>query len=67
MTPIVLLGAVVACLALWAILRGSRREKPGAGNNWRNVDHMTREADGTWSEGSTYSKSQPGDSSGLGL
>lgn len=67
MILIVLSGVIAAALALWGMIRGSRREKPSAKNNWRNEDYMMREADGTWAEGSTYSKSQPGESSGLGL
>jgi hypothetical protein len=60
-------GAAILGFALRAMMRGSRREKPGPGNNWRNEDHMSREADGTWSEGSTYSKSASRDSTGLGF
>jgi hypothetical protein len=67
MTLLALLGAAIIGLALWAMIRGSRREKPGATNNWRNEDYMSREADGTWAEGSTYSKSQQREGSGLGL
>jgi hypothetical protein len=66
-TALLLLGAAIVGFALWAMLRDSRREKPGPSNNWRNEDYLSREADGTWAEGSTYSKSQPPDSSGLGL
>jgi hypothetical protein len=66
-TLVILLGTVIVGLALWAMMHGSRREKPGPANNWRNEDHASREADGTWAEGSTYSKSRPPDSSGLGL
>jgi hypothetical protein len=62
-----LLGAVLLGFAIWAAARGSRRRKSGPANNWRNEDYMSREDDGTWSEGSTYSKSSPGDNSGLGL
>ncbi len=68
MTLIALLGgAVIFGLAVWAMIHGSRREKPGPTNNWQNEDHLSREADGTWVEGSTYSKSPPRDSTGLGL
>jgi hypothetical protein len=67
MTLMLLLGAAIGALALWAMVHGSRREKPGAANNWRNEDYLSREADRTWTEGSTYSRSPPRDSSGLDL
>lgn len=61
------LAVAILCLAIWAMVRGSRREKPGPANIWQNEDHLSREADGTWTEGSTYSKSPSRDSTGLGL
>lgn len=68
MTTIGILGGTVLLgLAVWAMMHGSRREKPGPINNWRNEDYLSREADGTWAEGSTYSKSPSRDSTGLGL
>ena len=60
-------GVAILGLALWAMIHGSRRERPGPGNNWHNEDHLSREADGTWAEGSTYSRPKPRDSIGLGL
>ena len=62
-----LAGAALVALGLWAMMRGSRRAKPSASNNWRNEDYMSREADGTFTGGSTYSKDPPRDSTGLGL
>jgi hypothetical protein len=63
----VLLGFLALALAIWAMIHGTRREKSGPKNNWENEDHLSREADGTWSEGSTYSKSPSRDSTGFGL
>jgi hypothetical protein len=67
MTLLIVSGAAVVGLGVWAMIRGLRRERPDATNNWRNEDYMSREADGTWTEGSTYSKSQSPDSTGIGL
>lgn len=68
MTMLTLLfGAMLLGFAVWAMVHGSRREKSGPVNNWQNEDHLSREADGTWAEGSTYSKSRSPDSTGLGL
>ena len=53
--------------ATWAIARGLRRERSREANNWRNEDHLARARDRTWAEGSTHAKSEPRDSSGLGL
>jgi hypothetical protein len=64
---LILLGIPLGVAALWAVSRSPRGEKSGPANNWRNEDHLSREADGTWAEGSTYSKSPSQDSSGLGL
>ena len=65
------LFAIVAVGVVGAVILAlSRRhlgERPGPGNNWRNEDHIARENDGTWTEGSRYSKSSPPDSSGLGI
>ena len=66
-TFLILVGTAITGLALWAMMHGSHREKAGPANNWRNEDYASREADGTWTEGSTYSKSPPPDSTGLGL
>jgi hypothetical protein len=63
----VLLGIVILAFAVWAMIRGSRRHRPGPANNWQNEDHTSREADGTWAEGSTYTRDPPRDSTGLGL
>lgn len=60
-------GALTLGLAVWAMMHSSRRERPSPDNNWENEDYLSRGADGTWAEGSTYSKSPPGDSTGLGL
>lgn len=68
MTLAVLLGgALTLGLAVWAMMHSSRRERPGPDNNWENEDYLSREADGTWAEGSTYSKSPPRESTGLGI
>lgn len=63
---------VLAALIAPAILGGvlwmmSRRAgpRPGPANNWRNEDYMSRESDGTWAEGSSYSKTQPTHSTGI--
>jgi hypothetical protein len=64
---LILVGATLGGVGIWALMRGSRRAKPSASNNWRNEDYMSREADGTFSEGSTYSKAPSRDSTGLGL
>ena len=63
----ILIAAAFVGFALWALIHGSRRAKSGPANNWQNEDYMAREADGTWSEGSIYPKTEPGDSTGLGL
>ena len=63
----ILLAIVVLAFAVWAMLRGWRRHRPGPANNWRNEDHASREADGTWAEGSTYTPSRPRDGTGLGF
>lgn len=60
-------GIALLGIAVWAMVRSSRRSKPGPANNWQNEDHLSREADGTWAEGSTYSRSPSRDSTGLGL
>jgi len=62
---IILSGAVIGGLTLWAMIHGSRREKSGPANNWRNEDYLSREADGTWAEGSVHPKTEPRDSTGL--
>ena len=62
-----IVGAMVALLVVWAIMRGSGRPRSGSHNNWRNEDYLSREAAGSWTEGATYSKSEPTDASGLGL
>jgi hypothetical protein len=62
-----LLGVLILGFAVWAMIRGSRRYRPGPANNWQNEDHASREADGTWAEGSTYAKDLSRDSTGLGL
>lgn len=67
MTLAVMLAAIVLALGVWGMVHGARRHRPGPANNWQNEDHASREADGTWTEGSTYSKSPPRDSTGLGL
>ena len=62
----VLLGVLILCFALWGMLYGWRRYKPGPANNWQNEDHASREADGTWAEGATYTRpSRSRDSLGL--
>ena len=53
------LGIGIGAFALWA-LRAKRRSKARPENNWRNEDFMAREANGTWTEGSTHSKSDSG-------
>jgi hypothetical protein len=64
-----LVGTAMAMVAfaIWAIARGLRRERSSEANNWLNEDHLSRARDTTWAEGSTHSKSEPRDSSGLGL
>ncbi len=64
---LVLIGTAIVVFALWAMMKGLRRERSGPANNWRNEDYLSREADGTWAEGSTYSKSPSRDISDLGL
>jgi hypothetical protein len=54
-------------VAVWAIIRPARRNRPGPDNNWRNEDYMAREADGTWAEGSAHPKSEPNNSLGWPL
>ena len=66
-TLLIISGGLLLLFALWSMLRGTRREKPSPANNWENEDHISRRTDGTWAEGSTHSKSQPPDSTGLGL
>lgn len=60
-------GAFTIGLAVWAMMNGSKRERAGPNNNWQNEDYLSQEADGTWAEGSTHSKSPSRDSTGLGL
>lgn len=60
-------GVVVIGLAVWIITRGPRRPRSGAHNNWRNEDFLSRDTAGSWTEGATYSKSEPKDVSGFGL
>ncbi len=61
---IVALVLAILGFAVWAMTRGDRRERPGPDNNWQNEDYTARDADGTWSEGSTYEKSKPGNGMG---
>ena len=63
----ILVGATIIALTLWMMIHGARRKKSGPANNWQNEDYLAREADGTWSEGSLYPKSEPSGSTGLGL
>lgn len=64
---IVAAAVIVVAFAIWLIARGLRREQPSAANNWHNEDHLSRSRDATWTEGSTYSKTEPRDGSGLHL
>jgi hypothetical protein len=64
---VVIIGFVFLAFAGWAIFMVNKSRRSGPENNWRNEDFMSREADGTWAEGSAHSKSRPGDSSGLRL
>jgi hypothetical protein len=61
----ILLAALLLAFAMWGMIRGWRRHRPGPANNWRNEDHASREADGTWAEGSTYTRIGPRDGTGL--
>ena len=63
---LIAVGLALAVFVVWA-LRSRTRPKSGPDNNWRNEDHLSRAADGTWAEGSTSPKTQPSDSSGLGI
>jgi ABC-type nickel/cobalt efflux system permease component RcnA len=64
----IIAGVLIVFIAAWAIMQGLRqRPRSGAHNNWRNEDYLSREAVGSWTEGATYSKSNPKDVSGLGL
>ena len=63
----ILVGAMIIALTLWAMIHGARRKKSGPANNWQNEDYLAREADATWSEGSLHPRSEPPDSTGLGL
>jgi len=56
---IVLSGVAILTVAVWAMVRRSRRARPGPENNWQNEDYMAREAEGTWAEGSLDPKSEP--------
>jgi hypothetical protein len=64
MLALILFGVAFTAFAVWGMAHGSRRKRPGPDNNWRNEDYMAREEDGTFTEGSTYEKSRPGN--GLG-
>ena len=64
---IIILGALASLVAVLGLTKRKAGERSGPHNNWKNEDFAAREADGTWTEGSTYGKSRPSDSSGMGL
>lgn len=68
MSLVLLIGGVlIVALVAFIATRGSSRLRSGPHNNWRNEDFLSRGAAGSWTEGATYSKSEPKDVYGLGL
>lgn len=60
-------GVVIVALVAFFATRRTSRPRSGPHNNWRNEDYLSRDAAGSWTEGATYSKSEPKDVSGIGL
>jgi hypothetical protein len=54
MSPLLAIpGVALAAYAVWRAFGPKSGHVPHAGNNWRNEDFVSREKNGTWSEGST--------------
>ena len=61
----ILVAILILVFVVWMMSRPTAGERSGPDNNWQNEDYLSREADGTWAEGSTHSKTEPGDSTGM--
>ena len=63
---LVIMGSGVLAYAVWRGFRSRQTQMPGPANSWQNEDFASRQADGSWTEGSMHTKSEPTATSGIG-
>lgn len=62
----VMIGIGALGYVVWRGFRSRKPQVPGPANNWQNEDYASRKADGTWTDGSTHTKSEPTATPGIG-